>query len=141
MVGNRVIFPDRYKMQGMKKIATQKAPDAIGPYSQAIRVGDLIFCSGQTPLDPESMKLVEGEIGPQTRQALMNLKSILAAEGLTLGHVVKTTVFLKNFRDFAVMNKEYANVFGEHRPARSTVEVSRLPLDALVEIECIAFAG
>lgn len=125
----------------MKKIETQKAPGAIGPYSQAVRVGELIFCSGQTPLDPESMKLVEGEIGPQTRQALMNLKSILEAEGLTLDHVVKTTVFLKNFRDFAAMNKEYANVFGEHRPARSTVEVSRLPLDALVEIECIAFAG
>lgn len=125
----------------MKKIETQKAPGAIGPYSQAVRVGELIFCSGQTPLDPESMKLVEGEIGLQTRQALMNLRGILEAEGLSLNHVVKTTVFLKNFSDFAAMNKEYANVFGEHRPARSTVEVSRLPLDALVEIECIAFAG
>ena len=102
-------------------------------------VGNFVFCSGQTPLVPETMKMVEGEIGPQTKQALHNLKSILEAEGLSLANVVKTTVFLKNFRDFAAMNAVYTEVFEGHQPARSTVEVSRLPLDALVEIECIAW--
>jgi 2-iminobutanoate/2-iminopropanoate deaminase len=125
----------------MKKIHSDEAPQAIGPYSQAIRLGSLIFCSGQTPIVPDTNKMVNGEIGPQTRQALMNLSAVLKAEGLSLADVVKTTVFLKNFRDFPAMNAVYAEVFGEHRPARSTVEVSRLPLDALVEIECIAEAS
>ncbi|MEQ8688432.1 MAG: RidA family protein [Imperialibacter sp.] len=125
----------------MKKIHSEEAPKAIGPYSQAIRSGGLLFCSGQTPIVPDTNKMVDGEIGPQTRQALMNLLAVLKAEGLSLADVVKTTVFLKNFRDFPAMNAVYAEVFGEHRPARSTVEVSRLPLDALVEIECIAEAG
>ncbi|CAD5251012.1 MULTISPECIES: RidA family protein [unclassified Imperialibacter] len=125
----------------MKKIHSDEAPKAIGPYSQAIRSGGLIFCSGQTPIVPDTNKMVEGEIGPQTRQALMNLSAVLKAEGLSLADVVKTTVFLKNFRDFPAMNAVYAEVFGEHQPARSTVEVSRLPLDALVEIECVAEAG
>ncbi len=125
-------------MNVMRKIQTPKAPLAIGPYSQAVVVGNLVFCSGQTPLVPETMKMVEGEIAPQTRQALHNLRNILEVEGLTLANVVKTTVFLKNFRDFAAMNAVYAEIFGDHQPARSTVEVSRLPLDALVEIECIA---
>lgn len=125
----------------MRKIQTPKAPAAIGPYSQAVRVGNLIFCSGQTPLVPETMKIIEGEISSQTNQALENLRNILESEGLTLANVVKTTVFLKNFRDFAAMNAAYAEAFGDHRPARSTVEVSRLPLDALVEIECIACIG
>lgn len=122
----------------MEKIHSNEAPKAIGPYSQAIRSGGLIFCSGQTPIVPASGKMIEGEIGSQTRQALMNLAAVLQAEGLSLSHVVKTTVFLKNFRDFPAMNAVYAEVFGEHQPARSTVEVSRLPLDALVEIECVA---
>lgn len=87
------------------------------------------------------MKIIEGEISSQTNQALENLRNILESEGLTLANVVKTTVFLKNFRDFAAMNAAYAEAFGDHRPARSTVEVSRLPLDALVEIECIACIG
>jgi len=125
----------------MKKIHSDEAPKAIGPYSQAIRSGSLVFCSGQTPIVPDTNKMVDGEIGPQTRQALMNLLAVLKAEGLSLADVVKTTVFLKNFRDFPAMNAVYAEVFGEHQPARSTVEVSRLPLDALVEIECIAEAG
>ncbi|MEQ8810062.1 MAG: RidA family protein [Imperialibacter sp.] len=125
----------------MKKIHSDEAPKAIGPYSQAIRSGGLIFCSGQTPIVPDTNKMVEGEIGPQTQQALMNLSAVLKAEGLSLSDVVKTTVFLKNFRDFPAMNAVYAEVFGEHQPARSTVEVSRLPLDALVEIECIAEAS
>lgn len=124
----------------MKKIHSQDAPQAIGPYSQAIKSGGLVFCSGQTPIVPASGKMIEGEIGPQTRQALKNLAAVLQAEGLSLSHVVKTTVFLKNFRDFPAMNAVYAEVFGEHQPARSTVEVSRLPLDALVEIECVAEA-
>ncbi|WOK04792.1 RidA family protein [Imperialibacter roseus] len=122
----------------MKKIYSDEAPKAIGPYSQAIRSGSLVFCSGQTPIVPDTNKMVDGEIGPQTRQALMNLSAVLKAEGLSLADVVKTTVFLKNFRDFPAMNAVYAEVFGEHQPARSTVEVSRLPLDALVEIECVA---
>jgi 2-iminobutanoate/2-iminopropanoate deaminase len=125
----------------MKKIYSDEAPKAIGPYSQAIRSGSLVFCSGQTPIVPDTNKMVDGEIGPQTRQALMNLSAVLKAEGLSLADVVKTTVFLKNFRDFPAMNAVYAEVFGEHQPARSTVEVSRLPLDALVEIECIAEAS
>ena len=125
----------------MKKIYSDQAPKAIGPYSQAIRSGSLVFCSGQTPIVPDTNKMVDGEIGPQTRQALMNLSAVLKAEGLSLADVVKTTVFLKNFRDFPAMNAVYAELFGEHQPARSTVEVSRLPLDALVEIECIAEAG
>ncbi|WP_339793834.1 MAG: RidA family protein [Imperialibacter sp.] len=125
----------------MRKIYSDEAPKAIGPYSQAIRSGSLVFCSGQTPIVPDTNKMVDGEIGPQTRQALMNLSAVLKAEGLSLADVVKTTVFLKNFRDFPAMNAVYAELFGEHQPARSTVEVSRLPLDALVEIECIAEAG
>jgi 2-iminobutanoate/2-iminopropanoate deaminase len=122
----------------MKTIHTPQAPAAIGPYSQAIIAGGLVYCSGQTPLDPETMQMIEGEIEPQTRQALANLKAILEQAGSGLQKVVKTTVFLKNFRDFERMNAVYAEVFGSHRPARSTVEVSRLPKDALVEIECVA---
>lgn len=123
----------------MKKINTNDAPDAIGPYSQAIEAGGFVFCSGQTPIDPATGKMVDGEIALQTKQALTNLQHVLASAGLNLSDVVKTTVFLKNFRDFGLMNAVYSETFGDHKPARSTVEVSRLPLDALVEIECIAF--
>ena len=122
----------------MHPLSSPNAPAAIGPYSAAIRSGSFVFCSGQTPIDPATNMMVDGEIGPQTRRALANLEAVLKSEGLSLSDVVKTTVFLKNFRDFPAMNAAYGEVFGDHRPARSTVEVSRLPLDALVEIECIA---
>ncbi len=122
----------------MEFINSEAAPKAIGPYSQAISLGDFIFCSGQTPLDPATMELVGDDIATQTRQALKNLELVLQATGLSLNHVVKTTVFLKRMTDFAEMNAVYAETFGDHRPARSTIEVSQNPLDALVEIECIA---
>ncbi|MCB2189828.1 MAG: Rid family detoxifying hydrolase [Deltaproteobacteria bacterium] len=114
------------------------APKAIGPYCHAMRSGNLVFCSGQTPLDPETMKLVEGGIEAQTAQALMNLDIVLGGFGLTLEQVVKTNVYLKSMDDFQGMNKVYAQKFGEHKPARTTVAVRQNPLDALVEIECIA---
>lgn len=115
-----------------------EAPQAVGPYSQAIVAAGLVFCSGQTPLVPASMRIEALTIEDQTRQALHNLATVLSTRGLGLQHIVKTTVFLKNFADFGRMNAVYAEVFGEHRPARTTVEVSRLPLEALVEIECVA---
>ena len=122
----------------MKKIQAPAAPKAIGPYSAAIRVGNLLFCSGQTPVHPETM-LIEGrDITEQTLRALQNLEIVLQAAGASRENIVKTTVFLKNFADFPRMNSVYAEFFGNHKPARTTVEVSRLPLDALVEIECIA---
>lgn len=114
------------------------APLAVGPYSQAIVAAGLVFCSGQTPLVPASMRIEVLTIEDQTRQALHNLATVLSTRGLGLQHIVKTTVFLKNFADFSRMNAVYAEVFGEHRPARTTVEVSRLPLEALVEMECVA---
>ena len=122
----------------METLHHPAAPQAIGPYAQAVVAGGLIFCSGQTPLVPETMRIEATTIEEQTRQVLHNLDVVLSAKGLSLANVVKTTVFLKNFADFPRMNATYAEIFGEHRPARSTVEVSRLPLDALVEIECIA---
>jgi 2-iminobutanoate/2-iminopropanoate deaminase len=122
----------------METIHNEQAPPAIGPYSQAIATGNLVFCSGQTPLDPATMQLVGTTIEEQTQQVLHNLTTVLQAARLSLSDVVKTTVFLKNFADFPRMNAVYAEMFGSHRPARSTVEVSRLPMDALVEIECVA---
>lgn len=122
----------------MKKIQAPAAPKAIGPYSAAIRVGNLLFCSGQTPVNPDTM-LIEGrDIEEQTLRALNNLEIVLSAAGASRENIVKTSVFLKNFADFPRMNAVYADFFGNHKPARTTVEVSRLPLDALVEIECIA---
>lgn len=122
----------------MKKIQAPAAPKAIGPYSAAIRVGNLLFCSGQTPVNPDTM-LIEGrDIEEQTLRALNNLEIVLSAAGASRENIVKTSVFLKNFADFPKMNAVYAEFFGTHKPARTTVEVSRLPLDALVEIECIA---
>jgi 2-iminobutanoate/2-iminopropanoate deaminase len=114
------------------------APEAIGPYSHAVQFGDLIFCSGQTPINPETGDLVGDEIQTQTTQALANLVVVLNGLGLGLQNIVKTTVFLKNMGDFAGMNEVYAATFGDHRPARTTVAVCQNPLDALVEIECIA---
>jgi 2-iminobutanoate/2-iminopropanoate deaminase len=122
----------------MELISTSRAPGAIGPYSQAIRVGNMIYTAGQVALDPERMVVVGETIEPQTEQVLKNLAEVLAASGSDLKKVVKTTVFLKNFNDFAKMNAIYERAFEGHKPARSTVEVSRLPRDVLVEIECIA---
>ena len=123
----------------MKKfVATAAAPAAIGPYSQAICCGDLVFTSGQLPLDPVSGTM-PATIEEQTRQSLTNIKAVLAAEGLTMDDVVKTTVFLQNMGDFAAMNGVYATFFSEGKyPARSAVEVAKLPKGALVEIEAVA---
>lgn len=122
----------------METLHHPDAPQAVGPYAQAIVAGGFVFCSGQTPLVPASMRIEATTIEEQTRQVLSNLRTVLASRSLGLADIVKTTVFLKNFADFQRMNAVYAEVFGAHRPARTTVEVSRLPLDALVEIECIA---
>jgi 2-iminobutanoate/2-iminopropanoate deaminase len=118
-------------------ISTSHAPGAVGPYSQAVRVGSLVFISGQLGLDPQTKQLADG-VQAQTKQALNNLKAILESQGLTLDHVVKTTVFLQRMDDFAAMNEVYATFFASHPPARSTVEVAKLPLGGLVEIEAIA---
>lgn len=122
-------------------IATTAAPAAIGPYSQAIRVGDTLFTSGQIPIDPATGNLVPGGIAEQTTRVLENLKAVLAEAGISFTHVVKTTVFLKDMKDFAAMNEIYAKYLapeGAVPPARSTVQVAALPKDSLVEIECIA---
>jgi 2-iminobutanoate/2-iminopropanoate deaminase len=121
-------------------VQTSAAPPAIGPYSQAIVAGDLIFCSGQIPLDPATGEIVEGSIEEQTHQVLKNLRAVLESAGSGLEHVLKTTVFLKRMDDFAAMNAVYATYFPDAPPARSTVEVSRLPRNVLIEIECIALA-
>jgi 2-iminobutanoate/2-iminopropanoate deaminase len=118
-------------------VATADAPQAIGPYSQAITIDNLVFCSGQIPLTPAGA-LVEGDISVQTRQVLTNLKALLAASGSSLDQVLKTTVFLVDMGDFAAMNAVYAEFFTSTPPARSTVQVSRLPRDVRVEIEAIA---
>jgi 2-iminobutanoate/2-iminopropanoate deaminase len=125
----------------MKTHYVDGAPAAIGPYSHAIQSGDLVFCSGQTPLDPATMELVGSSIEQQTEQALANLETVLNGLGLSLQNVVKTTVYLKDMADFAGMNEVYGRVFAPHRPARTTISVKQNPLDALVEIECIAEAS
>ena len=123
----------------MKKvISTTKAPSAIGPYSQAIQCGNLVFTSGQIPIDPATGVFVEGGIKEQTRQSLLNVKAVLEEAGLTMGHVVKTTVFMADMNDFADMNAVYAEFFTEPYPARSAVAVKTLPKGALVEIEVVA---
>ena len=119
-------------------IHTDSAPAAIGPYSQAIQIGDLLFVSGQVPIDPSTGAIVEGDIKAQAQQSLNNLKAILNAAGTNMGAVVKTTVFLADMNDFAAMNEVYAQFFQEPLPARSAVQVGRLPKDAKVEIEAIA---
>ncbi len=120
-------------------VATAAAPAAIGPYSQAVRVGNLVFCSGQIALDPKSGQLVApDDVVAQTRQVLANLKAVVEAGGSTLAQVVKTTIFLVDLGDFAAVNQVYGESFGSAPPARATVEVSRLPRDARVEIEAIA---
>ena len=122
-------------------ISTDTAPAAIGSYSQAIVAGDLIFCSGQIPLDPQTGELVGDTIDAQTRRVLDNLTALLAAAGSSLEHVVKITIFLQNMNDFQVVNAVYSEYFGTEPPARSTVQVARLPRDVLVEIEAIALKG
>lgn len=122
----------------MKKIFTEQAPKAIGPYSHAIRSGNLIFCSGQTPLNPQTMLIEGATVAEQTNLVLSNLETVLKAAGCNRSHIIKTSVFVKNFADFEKMNQAYEIFFGDHKPARTTVEVSRLPKDALVEIECVA---
>ena len=119
-------------------IHTEKAPKAIGPYSQAIHIGDLVYTAGQVALDPSTMELVPGGIEEQTRQVLANLTNVLEAAGTDMNKVVKTTVFLKDMSDFAKMNAIYAEVFSANPPARTTVAVAGLPKNALVEIECVA---
>ena len=124
----------------MKPISTKKAPAAIGPYSQAIRVGNLVYISGQIPIDPVTGAFAEGGIKEQTRQSLTNVNAILEEAGLSMGNVVKTTVFMADMSDFADMNSVYAEFFAEPYPARSAVAVKTLPKGALVEIEVIAEA-
>jgi 2-iminobutanoate/2-iminopropanoate deaminase len=121
-------------------ISTEKGPKAIGPYSQAIRGNGFIFVSGQIPLDPATGQLIEGDAASQTIRVIENLKAIVEAAGSSFGHVVKTTVYLKDMNDFAAMNEVYARYFTTNPPARATVEVSRLPRDVRVEIDLIALA-
>ncbi|HMQ52906.1 MAG TPA: RidA family protein [Anaerolineae bacterium] len=119
-------------------VSTPQAPAAIGPYSQAVKSGGFVFCSGQTPLDPATGQLVEGGIEVQTRQVMQNLSQVLAAAGSSFEQVVKTTIFLTNMADFAKVNAVYGSFFAAAPPARSTVQVAALPLGAAVEIEMIA---
>lgn len=127
-------------MPDLTPLHTDDAPKAIGPYSQAIRAGGFIFCAGQTPLDPATMQLIEGDIEAQTRRVLQNLAAVLAAAGSGLDRVVKTTVFMQDLGEFARMNAVYAEFFPAAPPARSTVQVAGLPRGAQIEIECIALA-
>ena len=122
----------------MEIIASSEAPAAIGPYSQAVRVGDFVFCSGQIGIDPVTKGLAGEDITTQCQQVFENIKAVLKASGLELKDIVKTTVFLSNMEDFPVVNDIYGLEFENHKPARSTVQVARLPMDALIEIECIA---
>ncbi len=119
-------------------VRTDKAPQAVGPYSQAVRMGNLLFCSGQVPLDPATGQLATGDIGTQTRQVLANLGAILAEAGASFDHVARTTVFLADMGDFAAMNAVYATFFSSPPPARSTVQAAGLPLNARIEIDLIA---
>ena len=121
-----------------KQISTDKAPAAIGPYSQAIEAGGMVFASGQLPIDPATGAFVEGGVKEQTRQSLTNAQNILREAGVDLSHVVKTTVFLSYMANFGAMNEVYAEFFTQPFPARSAVAVKTLPKDALVEVECIA---
>jgi 2-iminobutanoate/2-iminopropanoate deaminase len=124
----------------MESIQTDRAPQAIGPYSQAIKANGFIFASGQIPLDPATMRIVEGGIEEQTGRVLDNLKAVLEAAGSALDRVVKTTVYLADMNEFTAMNEIYARYFGATKPARATVEVARLPRDVKVEIDVVALA-
>ncbi len=119
-------------------ISTEKAPGAIGPYSQAVKAGNMVFCSGQIPIDPTTGEFVSNNVAEQTHQVLTNLSAVLEASGTSLNNVVKTTVFLADMDDFTAMNEIYAEFFSDNKPARATVQAARLPRDARVEIDCIA---
>lgn len=121
-----------------ESVTTERAPGAIGPYSQAVKVGGMVFCSGQIPIDPATGEFVSDAIAAQTEQVLTNLGEVLRAAGTGLESVVKTTVFLADMNDFAEMNEVYGRFFQENKPARATVQAGRLPRDARVEIDCIA---
>ncbi len=121
-------------------VTTEKAPGAIGPYSQAIKANGMVFCSGQIPIDVATGEFVSDDVAEQTDQVLRNLSSVLEAAGTSIDNVVKTTVFLADMGDFAVMNEVYAKYFSDNKPARATVQAARLPKDARVEIDCIALA-
>jgi 2-iminobutanoate/2-iminopropanoate deaminase len=122
----------------IEAVATEGAPKAIGPYSQGIKANGLIFVSGQVALDPRTQQMVQGDVAAETERVLENLKAVVEAAGSSLAHTVKTTVYLADLGDFAKMNEVYARYFGERPPARATVQVSRLPRDARVEIDLIA---
>lgn len=126
----------------MKKIIhSKRAPEPIGPYSQAIQLDNLIFASGQVAIDPETGNLINGDVKIQTKRVLENLRAVLEEAGASLDTVVKTTIYLKQMDDFAVVNEIYAGYFNRSLPARSTVEVARLPKDVLIEIDCIAHSA
>ena len=122
-------------------VSTLAAPKALGPYSQALVAGGFVFCSGQIPIDPATNSIEAATVEDQTRQSIKNLSAVLEAAGSSLSNVVKTTVFIKDMNDFAAVNGVYAEMFGDTKPARSCVEVARLPKDVKVEIECVAVAG
>jgi 2-iminobutanoate/2-iminopropanoate deaminase len=122
----------------IETVATDRGPKAIGPYSQAVRANGFVFLSGQIPLDPKTQQIVEGDVAAQTERVMENLKGVVEAAGSSLHHVVKTTVFLVDMNDFAAMNEVYARYFTANAPARSTVEVARLPKNVRVEIDLIA---
>ncbi|ORZ02866.1 endoribonuclease L-PSP [Syncephalastrum racemosum] len=124
----------------LSPVHTDSAPAALGPYAQAIKVNGMVYTSGQIGLIPSTMEVVEGGIQDQTRQVLTNLSEVLKASGSSLEKVIKTTVFLKDMNDFVPMNEVYGTFFSSHKPARSAVQVARLPKDVIVEIECIALA-
>jgi 2-iminobutanoate/2-iminopropanoate deaminase len=126
------------EMSELKRVETTDAPAAIGPYSQGIIVNGMVFTAGQIPLDPATGQLVEGDVAAQTERVMRSLAAILEAAGASLQTVVKTTCFLQDMNDFAAMNEVYAKHFGDHKPARSTVQAARLPRDVKVEIEAIA---
>lgn len=130
----------QYKGLMKEIISTENAPGAIGPYSQAIKTGGMLFCSGQIPIDPVTGEFVSNDVAEQTEQVLKNLEAVLKAGGSGLANVVKTTVFLADMGDFAAMNEVYARYFSDNKPARATVQAARLPRDARVEIDCIATA-
>ncbi len=129
-----------FKLDAMKhSFSSDNAPKAIGPYSQAVRVGDLLFLSGQVPLDPATSQMIEGDISAQTRRVMDNLGAVLKSAGLSFAQVARTTIFLTDMNDFAKVNEVYGSYFTEPFPARATVQVARLPKDARVEIDAIAF--
>jgi 2-iminobutanoate/2-iminopropanoate deaminase len=125
-------------MAAKEIVSTEKAPGAIGPYSQAVKAGGMMFCSGQIPIDPATGEFVSNDVAEQTEQVLKNLGEVLAAGGAGFGDVVKTTIFLADMGDFATVNEIYGRYFSENKPARATVQAARLPRDARVEIDCIA---